>query len=451
MGDFNIDIKYKGLCYGKLDTFCDLSNLTNLIHSETCLMKNHKSTIDLFLTNKPKLFFKTYTTEAGLSDYHKLIATFFKSKAPKLKPKVIFHRNYKKFDEKSFLHDLRNKNFSMSSNDPNVNYKPITENFVEAIDKHAPLKKKLVRGNQVPFMNRDFQKAIYTRTRLKNKYWRDPSTENELAFKKQRNLCVSIRRKSITNYLNKFTDKGLEANKLFWKFIKPFLTNKSTLTDCDITIVDGKKIISDDFELAKTFNNHYINTVEIKSGFKPSKITNQSKDDILVIDEIIRTYQDHPSVKQIKNVIATSNTPKPIYFSFESTNPVEVQKCLKNIDLKKATGFDKIPPKLVKLSAEVLSTALSIAINNSLKYGVFPDDAKIASVIPLDKGKPNKNEISNFRPVSILNTFSKIYEKVIKDQLVSGLDKYLSPFISAYRKGYSTQHVLTRLVEEWRE
>ena len=102
----------------------------------------------------------------------------------------------------------------------------------------------------------------------------------------------------------------------------------------------------------------------------------------------------------------------------------------------------------MKLSAEILSTPLSIAINNSLKYGVFPDDAKIA--FPLDKGKHN-NEISNFRPVSILNTFFKIYEKVIKDQLVSGLDKYLSPFISAYRKGYSTQHVLTRLVEEWEE
>ena len=78
-------------------------------------------------------------------------------------------------------------------------------------------------------------------------------------------------------------------------------------------------------------------------------------------------------------------------------------------------------------------------------------DVKIVSVIPLNKGKPNKNEISNFRPVSILNTSSKIYEKVIKDQLVSGLDKYLLPFISPYRNGYSTQHVLTHLVEEWRE
>ena len=204
---------------------------------------------------------------------------------------------------------------------------------------------------------------------------------------------MSRRRKSITNYLNKFSDKGLETNKSFLKFTKPFLTNKGTLTDCDITIVDGKKKISDDFEFAKTFNNHYIKTAEINCGFKPLKITNQSKDDLSVIDKIIRTYQDNPSVKQISNAITTSNTPKPISFSFEPTNPVEVQKRLKNINTKKATGFDKIPPKLVKLSAEILSTPLSIAIGNSLKYGVFPDDVKIASVIPLGKGKPNKNGI----------------------------------------------------------
>ena len=110
MGDFNIDIKNKGLGYGKLDTFYDLFNLTNLIHSETCLMKNHKSTIDLFLTNKPKSIFKTHTTETGLSDYHKLISTFFKSKAPRLKPKVIFIETLK-FDEKIFLHIFKIKTF----------------------------------------------------------------------------------------------------------------------------------------------------------------------------------------------------------------------------------------------------------------------------------------------------------------------------------------------------
>ena len=58
MGDFNVDIKNNGLGYGKLDTFCDLFNLTNLIHSEICLMKYHIAKIDPFLTNKPKHFLK---------------------------------------------------------------------------------------------------------------------------------------------------------------------------------------------------------------------------------------------------------------------------------------------------------------------------------------------------------------------------------------------------------
>ena len=49
------------------------------------------------------------------------------------------------------------------------------------------------------------------------------------------------------------------------------------------------------------------------------------------------------------------------------------------------------------------------------------------------------------------NAFSKIYEKLIKNQLVSYFDKYFSPFISAYRKSYSTQQLLIRLLEEWSE
>ena len=116
------------------------------------------------------------------------------------------------------------------------------------------------------------------------------------------------------------------------------------MTDCDKATVDGRKIISEDFELAKTFNNHYINIVEINSGFKPLKITNQSKDDLSVNDEIIRTYQDHQSVEQISDAITTSKIPKPISFSFEPTNPVEVQKRLKKLIIKKLQILIKYHP-----------------------------------------------------------------------------------------------------------
>ena len=102
------------------------------------------------------------------------------------------------------------------------------------------------------------------------------------------------------------------------------------------------------------------------------------------------------------------------------------------------------------LIADFLTPLLTVAINKSIEENIFPDSAKIASVIPLDKSKLNKNEISNYRPVSVLNTFSKFYEKVIKKQLVRFMEEYFSPLISAYITNYSPQHII-RLIEEWRK
>ena len=78
MGDFNIDFTNKGAGFDKLSDTYDTFNLTNLIKSETCYTKNHKSLTDLFVTNKSLPFQKSDVTETGLSDYHKLSSIFFK-------------------------------------------------------------------------------------------------------------------------------------------------------------------------------------------------------------------------------------------------------------------------------------------------------------------------------------------------------------------------------------
>ena len=120
MGDFNIDINTAGMNFDKLDEFCNLFDQTNLIKTETCCTKNHKSTIDLSLTNRPLSFQKTRTTETGISDYHKL-ATFFKSHYTRIKPKIIYYRNCKNFNEELFL-DLENSNLSANSDNTQENY-----------------------------------------------------------------------------------------------------------------------------------------------------------------------------------------------------------------------------------------------------------------------------------------------------------------------------------------
>ena len=104
---------------------------------------------------------------------------------------------------------------------------------------------------------------------------------------------------------------------------------------------------------------------------------------------------------------------------------------------------------MIKIGADIFVEPLTKAINYCLRQVIFPDDAKIPSVVPLDKGKPDKYDVVNYRPVSILNMFSKIQEKLIENQLVSYFDKNFSLFISAYRRRFSTQQVLIRLLEEW--
>ena len=270
MGDFNIDINTAGMDVDKLDEFCNLFDLTNLIKTETCCTKNHKSTIDLFLTNRPLSFQKTRTTETGISDYHKIISSFFKSHYTRLKPKIIYYRNYKEFNEKLFLEDLEISNLSANSDNQHDNYTNLTQTFSKVVQKHAPLKKKILRGNHAPFINREFRKEIYKRSRLRNKFWKDPSKENELLFKTQRNKCVSLRRKSIKSYCQDVPKKGLITNKPFWNFVKPFLTNKSCHTQNDIMLIDnGKVVIVEEHDVAETFNDHYINIVEKLSGQKP--------------------------------------------------------------------------------------------------------------------------------------------------------------------------------------
>ena len=250
--------------------------------------------------------------------------------------------------------------------------------------------------------------------------------------------------------MDKISEKGIKTNKSFLNFIKPFMTNKGMIANKDMTLIDGKNVITDiSHKISQIFNKHYINIVEKSSGNKPSKIgtTLGSLNDSDVIDRIIKSYQSHPSVLKIKNKFGSDLNS----FDFQQIKAPEVKKLLKEIDIKKAVGVDTIPPKLIKIGAEIIAEPLMQAINCSLRQGIFPDNAKVASVVLLDKGKPDKDDVFNCRLVSILNAFSKIYAKVIKNQLAPYLDKYFSRFISAYGKSYSTQQVLIQLLEEWRE
>ena len=121
-------------------------------------------------------------------------------------------------------------------------------------------------------------------------------------------------------------------------------------------------------------------------------------------------------------------------------------KGLQKLDPRKPIGQDKIIPALIKMATGPLSTPLSMTINNNFKYNIFPNNAKVACVKPLDKKTKDKHCISNFPPVSILNSFSKIYENLVKTFWFFNTEEFFFTFLAAYRKSCSTRHVLIRMV-----
>ena len=128
----------------------------------------------------------------------------------------------------------------------------------------SSIKKKIVKGNQAPFVNKELRKVIYTRSRLQNKYWKNPTSEKEVRYKQQRNKFVSLRKKSMTLYLNKLTADGIVTNKSFWKFIKPFLKSKCCYEQNNVILIQNDQIITEEKDLVETFTKHYIDIVEVE-------------------------------------------------------------------------------------------------------------------------------------------------------------------------------------------
>ena len=109
-----------------------------------------------------------------------------------------------------------------------------------------------------------------------------------------------------------------------------------------------------------------------------------------------------------------------------------------------------MPPKLVVMLSDVIAEPLTKLINASaIQSSIFPSCEKVASVTPVFK-KDDRLDKKNYRPLSVLDVFSKIFERFLLNQILPFLNKIQSVFLSAYRARYSSQHVLLRLIEGWR-
>ena len=240
-----------------LEDFLFEQNVKNLVKEPTCFKSlTNPSCIDLLLTNSPSSFQSTTTVATGLSDFHRMVVTVMKTTFPKAEPKIIYYRDYKKFNLQDFRRELRNELRKTVV----LGYAHFEHIFLTVLEKHAPMKQRTVRANEKPFMTKVLRKAIMRRSFLKNKYQKLKTDEADKLFKKQKNYTNRLLKKEMIKYWGNLDLKNYTDNKKFFETMKPLFSN-SVLGKQKITLVENNDIITEDKEVAEKFNNYFITTV----------------------------------------------------------------------------------------------------------------------------------------------------------------------------------------------
>ena len=421
-----------------LKNFMELYNLKNLVKENTCFKSViNPSCIDLFLTNCCASFQNTAAISTGISDCHKMIVTVLKTTFKKAKPKEVTYRCYKQFDKCVFKKDLKHNLTNCT------NYEDFESRFLEILNMHAPLKKRIVRANEVPYMTRALRKSIATRSRLENKYYKNKSCESLRAYRKQKNFCSRLYKKERKKYYRELDVKNVTDNKKFWKTAKPFFSDKGT-GKTDIILIEDNNIFQEDSEVAKILDDFFSNAVKSLNIDIPSEFINEkytvSEDEI---ENILSKYSNHPSIKLISENVIKGN------FSFIAVSQSDVEKEVRALDAKKASMSSSIPPQFLKENIDVCSKPLTNIINNGISNSYFDNGLKRADLTPIHKTDDSTNK-KNYRNISLLPVVSKIFEKAMQAQISDYMKIFLSPYLCGYRKGYSAQHALLSMLEKWR-
>ena len=410
-----------------MQDFIDNNCLYNLVKKPTCFKTPRGTCIDLILTNKKHNFVHSDTFETGLSDFHELVYTTFKSGFSKLPPKKISYRSFKNFDEKEFrdevVHLLENP------------FRPkVFTNFysivVSTLNKHAPCKEKILRGNNKPFMTKGLTKEIWKRSRLKNKANKTNLQSDILQYKKQRNFVTSLVRKEKQSFFNNLELTG-NRNK-FWEVCKPYFSKKISLGEDRIFIKENGLLVANENKVAELFNSYFNNittTLNINI-WKPANL------------QVGSDFSTHPSIIKIREYY--NNTDNNNLFDFHHVEPKTISETIHN--LKKGSG--EVPISIVKLLSGAICNNICDGVNSCIDNCYFPDELKWADIIPVFK-KGDRSKCENYRPISILPTISKIFERILFDQISSFFQDKFSKFLCGFRKGYSTQTSLIRLLQRW--
>ena len=347
------------------------------------------------------------------------------------KPKAIFTPPNRKLDIDMFCEDVRINLVANTDNsfDESDNYKGLVKSIGDAQKKQIDSKRfkyNKYRHKKCKWITFGLLKSIEFRDNLYRELKKTPIDRDDYRNKKI-NLCTYNRiiNRSKT-YLKKwyYAEKfhQLKNNiKLTWRLINEVLgnnPNKSISTKFNI----NDKCITDQQEIANHFNSFFASI--------GTKISQQ-----------IKTHDQIDHREYLINRPVTT-------FHFHEITKQDVMCIISKLPNKKSTGYDEISTETIKILSAVISPTLSLIINKCILNGTVPDEMKVSKIKPLFK-KGDVTLLNNYRPISLLPCVSKIFERVLFNQLYEYFERndLLTQHQYGFCKNHSTEFAAMELID----
>jgi len=283
------------------------------------------------------------------------------------------------------------ENIITASPTPDVALTNVTDIIKQSACTRIPFRilesKKSTSVDAKPWINLTLKKMIHKRRRLFAKWWRTQCHHHRLAYNCLRNKIqryIKDRKNQYNQFVLSKLDSLSTSRPNFWKTVKDFLGKRSY---SNAPLIRGDTVHYDMTSKANFFNE-YFTSISTEPDSIQSKIL--------------------PRFHRCTDLFIT-----PL-----SIEPPDVYHVLLSLNPNKLKGFDNLPNRLLKNCAQSLATPFSLLFNFILATSHFPAAWKIASVIPLHKSGSLHDE-QNYRPISILPSLSKDFEKLIHKHLYS--------------------------------
>jgi hypothetical protein len=429
IGDINIDISSNSRVSNNYLNVLYSNGFHSYVNIPTRVTENSKTCIDhcfIRLKNNtqcnPKI--KSAVIEVQITDHYPIVAQI---------PMETFQQQHTKntlrerIDYDKLYHDLSNETWKeITSTNVNKKVETFQNIIIKHINNNTMIYSKTTNKNTTklkPWINDKIINSINERNNLYKKLKANPDNQElKLRYTLFRNFVNKMIRNAKAKYYNEKIEQHLNNPQKLWNIINEILhrspkNKKNTIEEIKI----GSYLVlttENPTLIANHFNDFFI-SVGSESNQTP----------------VIENYTDETTL---------NNTT----FELKNITMHELEKAITDLKDKKASK-DHIPCRLFKISPTNVKLKLIELFNNSISEGIFPNILKETTVTPIFK-KNDKQLVENYRPISVSSPFSKIFEKLIKSQLIKHLEEnnILSKNQFGFRTGHSTEQAIINLTSE---